>query len=45
MWTFEGRFGTIEQVNKPHIAAASEGAANTVQKPKPQATQERVIYV
>lgn len=45
MWTFERTSSTIERVNEPHFAAASEGAANTVQKPKPQATKEHVIYV
>lgn len=30
---------------QPHFAAASESAANTVQRPKPQATKEQVIYV
>ena len=45
MLQFTGRFGTIELEKQPHIAAASEGAVNTIQKPKPQATKEQVIYV
>lgn len=30
-------------VELPHIAAASESAANTIQKPKPYAEKERMI--
>lgn len=42
MIAFEGEKCYTDEV-KPHIAAASESAANTVQKPKPYAIKERMI--
>lgn len=42
MIAFEGKIDYNNEV-KPHIAAASESAANTIQKPKPYANKERMI--